>query len=258
MYSKVTGVSYESGGSFAVPVAFSPMPSFSVNLTGVPEVISSMAVVRASMIGNLPVASTTIAVPGDPPAGAVSVAVPFAAGFGTRSELAVLLGRDDTAMVQRHEVHTATLGTSATVDLATLRLPWLANLAATATGATWTQIEPGDPPDGMLTKWTGSWTVGPRAVSVTWLVAQPAEQAGMTLPRLPASYAAFDPAQQRVAVRPGALTLFLADYDNLAGYDELRQMPETLLTSPIGAMGAFVGTAFQRRQAAMSVDPAAR
>jgi hypothetical protein len=41
--------------------------------------------------------------------------------------------------------------------------------------------------------------------------------------------------------------MYMADYDNVAGYDQLRQMPETLLTSPIGIMGAFVGMPFQRR-----------
>jgi hypothetical protein len=57
----------------------------------------------------------------------------------------------------------------------------------------------------------------------------------------------FDPGQQTVAVTPTGLTLLMADYDNVAGYDELRAMPETLLTTPIGLMGAFVGMPFQRR-----------
>jgi hypothetical protein len=157
------------------------------------------------------------------------------------------MGRDDATINQRHEVHTATLGTSATVDLGQQKLPWFTNLAQTATGATWTMVAPGDPPDGMMMSWSGSWNDGTRPVSIAWQVVQPADMAGMTLPRLPAAYAMIDPGQQTVAVKPTSVTMYTADYDNVAGYDQLRQMPETLLTSPIGIMGAFVGMPFQRR-----------
>jgi hypothetical protein len=173
--------------------------------------------------------------------------VPHPQGFGTRSELAIFMSRPDAGHGQRHEVHTATLGTSATMDLGKQQLPWFTDLAQTPTGATWTMVAPGDPPDGMMTQWSGRWNDGTRSVSITWSVVQPGEMAGMTLPRLPAAYARLDPGQQTIAVTPDYMFLYMADYDNLAGYDELRQMPETLLVPSIGTMGAFVGMPFQRR-----------
>jgi hypothetical protein len=98
-----------------------------------------------------------------------------------------------------------------------------------------------------MVSWSGGWNDGTRPVAITWFVAQPAAMAGMTLPRLPAAYAMIDPGQQTVAVKPSSATMYMADYDTVAGYDQLRQMPETLLLSPIGSMGAFVGMPFQRR-----------
>jgi hypothetical protein len=216
-------------------------------MTNAPDAVSSMSVSRTTLLNNTPTLSTSASVAGDPPAGNVSAVVPFPQGVGTRSELSITMGRDDATIVQRHEAHTAALGTSATLDLGQQKLPWFTNLTQTATGATWTMVAPGDPPDGMMVSWSGTWNDGTRPVAISWLVAQPAEMAGMTLPRLPAAYAMIDPGQQTVAVTPGALTMYMADYDNLAGYDQLRQMPETLLTSPIGLMGAFVGMPFQRR-----------
>jgi len=247
MFTSVTQVTFQSGGSFSIPVAFTPMPSFAVNMKNVPDAIASMNVSRASMINNLPVANASVGVLGDPPAGDVSVGVPFAAGFGTRSEIAITMARVDSDIIQRHELHTASLGSSASVDLSKGEIPWFTNLRQTATGATWTVVASGGSPDGMMIRWSAHWTDGARTVAITWLVAQAAELAGTTLPHLPAAYAMFDPGQQTVAVTPTGLTLLMADYDNVAGYDELRAMPETLLTTPIGLMGAFVGMPFQRR-----------
>jgi len=253
MFLKVTDVSYQGGGAFSIPSVFGDMGTFAVDVKNVPEAVSSMSVTRASLNENLPVASTTVVVPGDPAAGDVSVAMPYPQGFGTRSEIVVLMSRPDTRVTQRHEAHTASLGTSATVDLGGQQLPWLANLAPAASGATWAMIAPGDPPDGMLTEWSGSWNDGARPVSLSWRIAQAAEMAGMTLPTLPAAYKMIDPGQQAAPVAPSLVTLYMADYDNLAGYDELRRRPETLLTAPIGSMGAFVGMPFQRRIVVESV-----
>jgi hypothetical protein len=247
MFLLVSNVAYQSGGSFSIPTLFNPMANFTINMTNAPDAVSSMSVSRTTLLNNTPTLSTSASVAGDPPAGDVSAVVPFPQGVGTRSELSITMGRDDATIVQHHEGHTAALSTSATVDLGQQNLPWFTNLTQTATGATWTMVAPGDPPDGMMVSWSGTWNDGTRPVAISWLVAQPAEMAGMTLPRLPAAYAMIDPGQQTVAVTPSAVTMYMADYDNLAGYDQLRQMPETLLTSPIGLMGAFVGMPFQRR-----------
>jgi hypothetical protein len=248
MYLKVPNVQYQSGGSFNIPVTFSAMPTFTVNTTNVPDAVSSMSVLRASMTGNLPVGSTSVVVPGDPPAGTVSTEIPFADGFGTRSEITVIMGRSDADIPQQIQAHTALLGTSATVDAGKQQLPWITNLAQTATGATWTMVAPGDSPDGLMLNWSGSWNDGTRPVMVNWSVVQPvaATTTSVMLPRLPAAYSMIDPAQQRVAVTPGGITLYMADYDNLTGYDQLRPMSETLLTTSIGNMGAFTGMPFRR------------
>jgi hypothetical protein len=246
MFLLLTGVTYVSGGSFNISTLWNSMADFTVNMTNVPDAVSQISVSRATLLNNTPTFSLSTTVQGDPPAGNVSAMVPFPQGVGTRNELSITMARPD-AINQQHDVHTASLGTSATVDLSKQQLPWFTNLAQTAMGATWTMVAPGDPPDGMIVNWSGSWNDGTRPVAISWSVAQDATMTGMTLPKLPAAYAMVDPGQQTVAVKQDSVALYMADYDNLAGYDQLRQMPETLLTTPIGVMGAFVGMPFQRR-----------
>ena len=253
MFLKVAAVNYQSGGAFAIPATFAPMDTFTVHLTNTPDAIGTLAVTRASMVGHLPIASTTVTPAGDPPAGAVDVALSYPQGFGTRSELSVLIGRPDATISQRHDAHTASLLASATVDLGAHRLPWLTDLAQTATGARWTQVAAGDAPDGQLLTWRGRWTDGARAVQVAWNVVGPAAPTA-SLPRLPARWARVDPGQQPGQVVPAGVTLYLADYDVLDGYDALRQMPETLLTTTPGTLGAFVGMPFERRISVASAD----
>lgn len=254
LFLKLTNVNYQGGGSFTIPVGFTTMANFTVNMTNIPDVVSNMSVTRWSMIGNLPAYGYGIGA-GDPPAGSLSVMMPFPQGFGTRNEISISMNRTDAQHNQRHELHTASLGTSATVDLGQQQLPWFTNVVVTPTGGAWTMVASGDPPDGMMTRWIGRWTSGARTVSITWSVVQPAEMAGMTLPRLPVLHSDIDPGQQTVAVTPSSLGLYMADYDNLAGYDQLRQMPETLLIPSIGTMGAFAGMPIQRRSFFTSGGP---
>lgn len=248
MFLKLTSIKYVSGGPFTIPVGFTTMSTFTVNMTNVADAVSSLSVARSSMIDSASVGEE-LSPTSDPPAGGSSITVPFPQGFGTRSEVAITMNRADSTSTQRHELHTATLVPSVDVDLGKQQLPWLTGVAPTLTGATWTTVVPGDMPDGMLTQWSGRWNDGARPVTVLWRVIQPVEATGMTLPRLPASYATIDPGQQTVAVTPSTLALAMADYDNVAGYDELRQMPETLLVSSIGSIGAFIDMPFQRRVA---------
>jgi len=255
-YLHVTNVTYANGATTNLATVFNPMPNFTVNMMNVPDPVSLMSVSRTTLLNNTPTISTS-GNAFDPPVGNVSTTVLFPQGVGTRSELSITMSRDDAMINQKHEVHTATLGTSASVDIGQQKLPWFTNLAQTATGATWTMVVPGDPPDGMMVNWSGSWNDGTRPVSVSWLITQSAQMAGVTLPKLPAAYTMIDPGQQTVTVKPTSVTLGMADYDNLASYDQFRQMPETLLISsngvnpfavtPIGVMGAFVGMPFQRR-----------
>jgi hypothetical protein len=245
MFAKLTGVAHANGESFTIPQGFTTMASYAVNMTNIPDAVSSLTVTRSSMIDSTPAADEVFPAT-DPPAGPLSITLPFPQAFGTRSQVAVTMNRADATSTQRHERHTATLMPSADFDLGT-QLPWLGSVAVTATGASWATVVPGDAPDGMLTQWVGRWNDGARPVTILWRVVQPAEASGMTLPRLPAAYAALDPGQQAVTVTPTTVGIVMVDYDKVAGYDELRQMPETLALSSIGSIGAFVDVAFGRR-----------
>jgi hypothetical protein len=242
-YVRLTNIAYQSGGSFNVPVSFLTMQTFTINVSNIAAEISSLSATRSAMFGNVPVAPRSVSA-GDPPAGSSSVSIPYPPAVGSRSEVVLSMSRPDAQSTQRHEMHTATLTSNVSIDLAQQPLPWLGNATQTPMGATWTAVVPGSA-DGMLTQWSGRWTVGTRTVTVTWRVTQPAEMTGMTLPGLPPAYAMLDATRQTAT--PLSLVLYMAEYDNLAGYDELRQMPETLLTPSIGSMGAFVGMPFQRR-----------
>jgi hypothetical protein len=185
----------------------------------------------------------------------LAVTVPYAPAFGTRSELALSMTRTDATSFQMFDAHTDTLAASATLDVGALALPWITDLKATPTGATWTTVAEGATPDGVLTQWSGSWTDATgRAVSVAWRVIQPAAASGITLPALPAAYAQVDPSQQTAVVAPGLLFVVYGDYDQVAGYDDLRRMAESFLPIMItasndvpSALGAFIGMPFKRR-----------
>jgi hypothetical protein len=253
-YLKLTNINYQGGGTFTIPSSFADMPNFGVLLQHVPDMLSSVRVTRSSMIGNVAVAPQNVFT-STPTAGDLMVSVPYPPAFGTRSELSIALSRSDAASFQVFGVHTDTLTTSATVDLGAYALPWITDLKPSPTGATWTTVVAGDKPDGMLTAWSGSWTdATSRAVSVSWRVIQPAEAAGITLPKLPAAYAQVDPQQQTVTVTPGAMFVVYGDYDQVAGYDDLRRMAETYLPLSLSAtsdqpsaLGAFTGMPFKRR-----------
>lgn len=240
-----TNIPYVSGGSFTIPGGFAAMATWTVNMTNVPDPVSSLTVTRSSLIDNAVVAAQSSATV-DPPAGAFMTTVPFTAGFGTRSQVVISMARPDATVSQTFAVRTSTLAPSVSVDLGKQQLPWLKDLALKPDGGAWTTVVPGDQPDGMVTFWGGSWSARTQTVTVAWRVVHPVAPAGMTLPRLPAAYAAYDPGQQTVAVVPGTLQLNIVDYDTVAGYDEFRQMPETLIGS-LANLGAFVGMPFQRR-----------
>jgi hypothetical protein len=244
-FLKLTSINYQAGGSFSVPGVFTEMANFAVNMTNVPDAISSMRVRRDSMLGNLTVAPQFVDA-GNPPAGSFSVPVPYPQGFGTRSEVAVTMNRADAQSTQVHEARTTTLGTSIDLDLGN-QLPWFTDIAQTRTGGTWRMIAAGRAPDGMLSVWFGRWMVGTVSVTVIWSIVGPPEMTGFVLPELPPAYAMLDPGRQTGTVELINMVAIMADFDNLAGYDELRPMAYALLNPPIGSIGAFLDIAYQRR-----------
>lgn len=245
-YVKVVNINYAANGTSTLANSFTPMGVFTATLNNMPDVISSMTFARSPILGDIVLAEQS-AQTLDPPAGTVTATVPFLTATGTRSELVTTMRRGDSQSQQVFAAHTDALATTAALDLGSLKVPWITGLTATATGATWTTVE-GGTPDGMLTQWTGRWTTAAGVASTIGIrVTQPAEASGMTLPRLPATYARLDPQAQTVTVTPSFLFVFFGDYDKIAGYDQLRQQPETLLTTSPAALGVFNGQAWQRR-----------
>jgi hypothetical protein len=247
LFAKLTNINYQSNGTFTIPAGFTTMSNFTVNLTNVPDAISSLTVTRSSIIDSAAVAPQS-SVTADPPAGASSVLVPFPQGFETRSQLQISLGRADSTTTQVIEGRSATLAQPVTVDVGNLQVPWITGLAHSATGATWSTVVPGGAADGTVTQWAGRWTDGTKTSTVIWRVVQPADATGMKLPKLPAAYAAIDPGQQTLTVSPVITANIVVDYDQVNGYDDFRRAPETLISS-IGTLGAFVNMPFQRRMA---------
>lgn len=245
-FVKVGSVDHQNGQTFNIPAPFAPMGNFTVNVTNVPAEIASLTVARASMLEHTAIAAQSVAL-GDPPAGTVSVDVPFATGVGTRSQVSLTLSRSDAVGTQQHNLHTQALEAGVAIDLGRQQVPWLRNVSVTASGMAWEPAVQGDAPDGMMIVWSGRWTDGVRLTNVGWRIAHAPGAAGLTLPRLPAAHAAIDPQAQTVAVTPNSGTVLAVDHDVVDGYDGFRQQPDTLLTSPIDNMGAFLGQPLQRR-----------
>ena len=244
-FTYLSGVTHTSGGSFTMPFGFTPMTTFTVNATNTPAEVTSISSSRWSLIENSVAARQNGSVSGDPPAGAVTMTMPYAQGVGTSSQVEVTFTRPGVTM--QHQVRTATLASSISIDLGEYELPVLTGQGVTRTGATWTAMTPGDAPDGQVLLWSADWTVGAQARSVNWDVIGPASLTGQPLPRLAAVLAEYDPAAQTVAVRVKTAVLYMANYDVVAGYDGFRQMAETLVLPQFEDMGAFVGMPHQRR-----------
>jgi hypothetical protein len=245
-FIKLTDVAYENGGSFSFPGIYSIMTDFTVNVANMPGEATSLGVVRSSILDVTSVATQSVSI--RPTAGNLSVVVPHPPGVGTRSEVALTISRTrDAYGIQQHAVHTATLGVSVAVDLGAQQLPWFATLGATPTGVAWTQRVAGERPDGMVVEWRGSWIANGRFTTIAWRIAQPVTEGGITLPRLPAAHARFDPQAQTVEVTPQSGAVALVDYDIITSYDAFRQQPDTLVTTFLSAMGAYVDVPYQRR-----------
>ncbi len=248
-YVRLTNINHENGQSFTIPGGFLTMSTFTVNVQNVPAEISSMSASRSSMLDHAAVATQSVSL-GDPAAGPVSATVPYPPPVGTRAEVSLSMARTGASGSQVHAVHTATVASSIDIDLGRQGVPWLSSPTWSPTGVSWTTAVPGDAPDGMLTVWNGRWVIGNRSTQVTWRIAHAPSATGISLPRLPPAHAAFDPQAQTVPIMPTPFvtgTLFAVDYDVVGGYAEFRRQPDTLLSSPVDDMGAFVGMPFQRR-----------
>jgi hypothetical protein len=251
-FISLRNINHQNGQSFTMPGIYSTMGSFTVSSKNVPAEISSLLVTHASLLEHTTVAAQTVVV-GDPPAGTLSSVVPFATGVGSRSEVSLLFSRPDAVGFQQHSLHTATPQTGVEVDFNRQRMPWLSNIRVMPTGITWTTIEEGEVPDGMMIVWNGEWIEGGRTTSVEWRIAYPGSTSGLPLPRLPTTYTALDPRAQTVPVIPKRGTVVAVDYDIVTGYAEFRRQPEVLVMPLIDLMGAFIGLPYQRRMYSATV-----
>ncbi|MGN6103630.1 MAG: hypothetical protein ACTHU0_00765 [Kofleriaceae bacterium] len=248
-FIRLNGVVHQSGGTFTIPSSYSPMSNFTVNARNVPTEIDSMSVMRASVLNQTPVvyqyANATVG------SGTITTQVPYPASFGSRSDIEISMYRSDSPATYRHEARTADLSSTFDADISKMELPWLGSVEFTNSGMRWTQLTTGGSPDGSLLVWGGRWYIGEKSMNLVWRVVQDPSTTttGVELPRLPAAYAEFDPAQQSVPVSVNReLSGFvLVDYDNLDNYDDFRQAAETLSGWEIGRVGRFPNTAFSRR-----------
>lgn len=253
-FFRVQNINYSAGGSFTIPVGFSTMSNFTVNVMNTPADVSNISMTRSSMIENQAVAGQGVV--GVPAAGTVSMVVPHPTSAGTRSQVQVFYNRTGATSSMRHEMHTSTIATPVNIDLAQLEIPWLATPAMTATGGTWTAVTTAGTPDGQVMSYAGRWMEPTRLVTVSWRLIGPASMTGMQLPRLPAAYAHLDPQAQSVPVNIFTGSLTMVDYDVVAGYDEFRPLAETLVEASFDDKGAFAGMPHQRRMSSMSLPAA--
>lgn len=257
----VSGITHQNGGAFTVPAIASTMSNFTVNVTNTPEPISRVAGMRASLLNETIVAEQSFMV-ADPGAGTVTAAIPFASGIGPRSAVRVDFERADIPGVrQEHGIRTPSLSNTIDVDYATHELPWFSSVMITPTGLAWTVAQPAGAPDGMLSVWRGAWMDNGVAIDIDWRIAQAFDSAAteVRLPSLPPAYASLDPATH-TDVTLGFSGVLLVDYDIIAGYDEYRQMPETLSNqfNDVGGVGVAYSRRFLGHTAAGPMPPARR
>jgi len=122
--------------------------------------------------------------------------------------------------VETHVLATTSVPDPASFDLAELPLPHLTKVMPAADGVAWSESRAGAP-DARLVTWFGSWTAAGVGHDAVWLVEDDGSaRAGITLPSLPAAYAADDPTTNSPTV--GGASVLYFDYDNLDGYDAAR------------------------------------
>jgi hypothetical protein len=218
-----TSFTHNSGGAFSVPNTWQTMPNFTLTLNNLPDEISGVNATRYSYLGDGGTlqAGRSAAAAGDPPAGTTTLSIPFPSAVGPRALVQTTLARANAVAVQELATRTANVAASLAVDATTLPLPWITE-AVTIDGTTvsWKQEGAGTP-DLRLVRWSGSFMTDNVTTSVSWYLADAGDGGpSVTLPSLPASYAASDPTQQTAT--PTLAQLFLVDRSDLDGYDDAR------------------------------------
>lgn len=235
--------SHVAGATVAFNAGYTVMPSFTVNVNNIPTEVDEISTTRSSMFDNLAVGTEKTTFAGDP-VSAVTMFVPYVP-LGSRSEIGVEITRPDASSRQTTELHTEGLATSATISLAGTQLPWFTSQRMTATGMTFQPVLDGAKPDGVAGLWGVRFVSGGKPTALVWQVYQEELTSPIDFPVLPAAYAAIDPRAQAVTKILSRVIAF--DYENLAGWDEFRQMPAGWSEPFLSDVPALVGMPIRRR-----------
>ncbi len=238
-------VAFMAGGTTAAG-GFSPMANFSITASNTPVGFSRISATRRTVLEHTAVLPTTVAVT-NPPTGAGTYTVMYPPLPWARTEVTLGLSSVDSDTFQQLEARTGAAVSNLALDLGALTLPFIDGFIPTATGITWLVTVPGGEGDGMIALWRGGWTAS-KTVAVNWTLIQPTSTTGLTLPRLPSTYAELDPSAQAATVTPAqgcSATMF--DYDRLDGYGAYRLAGQTYSASMLDAATEFGLTAFTRR-----------
>ncbi|NJM91218.1 MAG: hypothetical protein HC863_02930, partial [Myxococcales bacterium] len=219
-----TSFTHNAGGVFSVPNTWQTMPNFTLTLNDLPEEITGFNATRYSYLGDGGTlqAGRSAASAGDPPAGTNTLSIPFPVAVGPRALVQVTLSRLNAVASQELTTRTANVAASLAVDATALPLPWITEaLTINNNTVSWKQEGAGTP-DLRLVRWAGRFTTTDNiATSVSWYLADAGDgEPSVTLPSLPASYAAYDPTQQTAT--PTLAQLFLVDRSDVSGYDAAR------------------------------------
>lgn len=235
--------SHVAGATVVFNAGFTAMPSFTVNVNNIPTEVDEISTTRSSMFDNLAVGTEKTTFAGDP-VSAVTMFVPYVP-LGSRSEIGVEIKRPDASSRQTTEIHTEGLATSATISLAGTQLPWFTSQRMTATGMTFQPVLDGAKPDGVAGLWYVTFVSGGKTTALVWQVYQEELTSPIDFPVLPAAYAAIDPRAQALTKLASRVIAF--DYENVAGWDEFRQMPASWSEPSLSDVPALVGMPIRRR-----------
>ncbi|HEX3760179.1 MAG TPA: hypothetical protein VHW23_15790 [Kofleriaceae bacterium] len=220
-YVYQTDLAYLANGSVTVPNTWTEASTFTATLNNVPANLGDLELTHTTLLGKIGAAPITAGVTAPSP-GVVAAITSYPPGVGAGAIAALALHDNNASGFQTLEVRTPAVAATLGIDLAQQALPWLVGApVGTLTGASWDQLE-GGTPDVRLVTWNGHWTDGARTVFVNWTLEDGEHATSVTLPALPAMYAAYDPGKAAGVVvgRPSVLYL---DYDALDGYDAARR-----------------------------------
>jgi hypothetical protein len=244
-------VPYVAGGPFVIPNTWTVMQLSSGTLIDEPSTVFGI-MLRSTLFHGVPVAvqivNSALDVSHPSPGVEVYSKIAYPQGVGDGTFVQVQL-HDFTNSEGRQYCDYVTPNVPDTVmfDYTPLALPWVTTApVGSASGATWSEVGT-QTIDARIVYWQGSWQANGETSEVFWTLVDDGRTPGeVLLPRLPASYASFDPGLAVGAISLPEPSVYYVNYDVLDGYDASRPYGD-MLADPIGSLGAFAGVELQRR-----------